>query len=95
MERKRTERKYHVQDNAAVELKDLKMYCNTNQFPELSFSGLHSKPHGARGLNKHYHLCFDPKIGVGICEISHITCACVVCTLILDKPWISSIPPDK
>ena len=33
MERKWTERKYHVQDNAAVELKDVKMYCNKNQFP--------------------------------------------------------------
>ena len=30
MERKWTERNYHVQDNAAVELKDVKMYCNTN-----------------------------------------------------------------
>ena len=35
MERKWEERNYHVQDSAAVELKDVKMYCNTNQFPEL------------------------------------------------------------
>ena len=41
MERKWTERKYHVQDNAAVELKDVKMYCNTNQFPALTFCGPH------------------------------------------------------
>ena len=33
MERKRTERKYHFQDNAAVELKYVKMYCKKNQFP--------------------------------------------------------------
>ena len=33
MKRKWTERKFHVQDNADVELKDVKMYCNTNQFP--------------------------------------------------------------
>ena len=32
MERKWREREYHVQDNAAVELKDVKMYCYTNQF---------------------------------------------------------------
>ena len=38
MNRKWTERKYHVQDNAAVELKDVKTYCNTNQFPELHSS---------------------------------------------------------
>ena len=53
MEIKWTERKYHVQDNAAVELKDVKMYCNTNQFPELPFCGPHSKPHGAREPSKH------------------------------------------
>ena len=55
------ERKYHVQDIATVELKDVKMYCNTNQFPELSFSGPHSKPHGARGFSKHHHLRFLSK----------------------------------
>ena len=37
MESKWTEIKYHVQDNAAVELKDVKIYCNTNQFIELPF----------------------------------------------------------
>ena len=44
---------YHVQDNSDVELKDVKIYCNTNQFPELSFSGPHSKPHGEKVLSKH------------------------------------------
>ena len=29
MERKLTERKYHVKDNASVELKDVKIYCIT------------------------------------------------------------------
>ena len=58
MEIKWTEIKYHVQDNATVELKDVKIYCNTNQFPELSFSVSHFKPHGARGLSKHYYLRF-------------------------------------
>ena len=33
MERKLTERQYHVQDNADVEQKYEKMYCNTNKFP--------------------------------------------------------------
>ena len=67
MEIKLIDRQYHVKDNADVELKDMKMYCNTNQFPELSFCVPHSKPHGAKGLSKHYHLRFDPKIGMGIC----------------------------
>ena len=48
-----TDREYHVQDNADVAHKDVKMYCYTNQFPELPFCGSHPKPHGARGLGKH------------------------------------------
>ena len=80
MERKWAKRKYHVQDNAAVELKDVKMYCNTNQFPQLSFSGLHSKPRGARGLSKCYHLLFDSKLGMGVCSIFRIPFTCVAFT---------------
>ena len=90
-----TDRQYHVQDNADVEHKDVKMYCNTNQFPELSFCGPFSKPRGARGLSKHYHLRFDPKIGMGICAIRRIPCACVAFTSMLDKPWRSGIPSEK
>ena len=52
MERKWTDRQYHVQDNADVSQKDVKMYCNTNQLPELSFFGPHSKPHGDSALTK-------------------------------------------
>ena len=64
MERKWTEIKYHVQDNAAVKLKDVNIYCNTNQFPRLPFCVPYSKPHGARGLGKHYHFRFDLKLGM-------------------------------
>ena len=35
------------------------MYCDTNQLPTLPFFGSHTKPHGARGLGKHYNLRFD------------------------------------
>ena len=95
MEIKYTERKYHVQDNAEVELKDMKMYCNKNQFPASPFCGPHSKPHGARGMGKHYHLRFDPKLGMGECAICRIPCACVACTSMLYKPWVSGISSDK
>ena len=95
MEIKWTEIKYHIQNNSAVELKDLKMYCNTNQFPELSFSGPHYKPHGARGLSKHYHLCFDTKLGMVVCEVLRIPCDCVACASMLDISWISGISSDK
>ena len=95
MERKWTERKYHVQDNTAVELKDVRMYCNTHKSPELLFSSPHSKPHGARGLSKHYHLRFDQKLGTGVCAIIRTPCACVACTSMLDKHWIYGISSDK
>ena len=32
-----TDREYHVQYNADVAHKDVKTYCDTNQFPELTF----------------------------------------------------------
>ena len=95
IERKWTDRQYYVQDNADVVHKYVKVYCNTSQLSELSFCGPHYKPHGARGLGKHYHLRFDPKLGMGICEILRIPCACVSCTPMLDKPWISGISSDK
>ena len=90
-----TDRQYHVQYNTDVEHQDVKMYCNTKQFPELPFCGLHSKPHVEKGFSKHYHLRFDPKLGMGICAILRIPCACVSFTSMLDKPWISGIPPDE
>ena len=60
MERKCTDRKYHVQDNSDVAHQYVRMYCNTNQFPVLLLCGPYSEPHGARGLSKHYHFRFDP-----------------------------------
>ena len=61
-----TEREYHVQDNAGVAQKYVKIYCDTNQFLALPFFVPHPKPYRARGLDKHYHLHFDPKLGYGI-----------------------------
>ena len=69
-----------------MELKDVKIYCNTNQFPELPFCVPNSKPHSARGIRNHYNLSFDPKVGMGICAIRRIPCACVACKSMLGKP---------
>ena len=95
MERKWTERKYHVHDNALVEPKDVKIYCNTNQFSALPFCGPYSKPHGARGLGKHDHLRFYPKLAMGECAIRRIPCVCVACKSMMDKLWIYGLPSDK
>ena len=62
--RKCIDREYHVQDNVDVAHKYVRIYCDTNQFPELSFCGPYPKPHESRELSKHYHLCFDPKLGM-------------------------------
>ena len=83
MEIKLTYRQYLVQDNADVGHQYLIMYCNKNQFPALPFCVPHSKPHGARGLSKNYHLRFDPKLCNGVCEIIRIPFTCVACTSIV------------
>ena len=41
-----TYREYHVEDNADVSHKDVKIYCDTNQLPTLPFCGSYPKPHG-------------------------------------------------
>ena len=46
-------------------------------------------------MSKNYHLRFDPKLGMGVCEIRRIPCACVTCTSMLDKPSIYVISSDK
>ena len=61
MEIKWTDIQYHVQDNDYVAHQDVIMNCNKNQLPALPFYGPHSKPHGAKGSIKNYHLRFDPK----------------------------------
>ena len=95
MERKFTYRQYHIQDNADYSQKHVRMYCNTNKFPELPFCGPHSKTHGERGLSMYYHLSFGPKLGNGVCAVLHIPCACVTCKSMLDKPLTYGIQSDK
>ena len=80
-----TYREYHVKYNPDVSHKEVKIYCKTNELPELPFCGPHPKPHSARGFSKHHYSCFDPKIGHGICAISNIPYACVPCTSMLDQ----------
>ena len=90
-----TDREYHFQDNSDVAHKDVKVYCDTNQFPSLPFFGSHPNPHGARGLSKNYHITFNPKLGRGICAIRRIPCAYVGYTSMLDKTCISGITENK
>ena len=95
MEIKLTDIQYHVRYNADVAHKDVKMSCNLNQFPALSFCGPHSKPHRSMGFSKRYHLHFYPKLDNGVCAILRIPYACVACTSMLYKPWMSGILSNK
>ena len=90
-----TNREYHVQDNSDVQHKDVKIYCNTTQFPVLLFCGSHPKPHVSRGLGKHYHIRFDQNLGNGTCVIRRIPCSCVVCTSMLAQPYIPGVQSTK
>ena len=54
--RKWNEHEYHFQDRKYLSHTSVKISCETTQFPEFSFCGLHAKPHRGRGLSKHYHL---------------------------------------
>ena len=94
-ERKWTDREYHFQYKSDVAHKDVKNYCDKSQFPVLPFCGTHPNPHGARRLINHCHLHFDPKLGHGMCALFRIPCACVGCTSIMDKTWISGILSKK
>ena len=55
-QRKWTEHAYHVQDRNNVTKKSVEISCAITYFPAFPFCGPHIKPHGVRGLRKHYHL---------------------------------------
>ena len=79
MKKKCIDIQYHVQNNYDVAHKYVRIYCNKNKFLSLPFCGPHFKHHGARGMSKHYHFRFDPKLGNGVCVIWRIPCARVTC----------------
>ena len=67
---------YHVKQNKYFDNQDMKMYCATNQFPELNFLGPHNKPNSVCGLGNNIHMSFDPKLGHVTYAIRCISCAC-------------------
>ena len=71
------------------------MYCAKNQFPEFQLFRPHNKIHVARGLAKHYHVHFDPRLGYFTCTIRKIPCACSFCTSILDQTQIPDMPAQQ
>ena len=61
--RKRTGRDYHIQKKEDMNHSDVEIYFHTTQFSAFKLCGPHNKPHGVRGLIKHYNIILDPKIG--------------------------------
>ena len=75
--------------------KYIKRFFNKNQFPSLKFCGPQTKPHGIRGLSKHYHIRFDPKLVHDIYLIHHIPCVCAEFTSMLEINWVHGFPPQQ
>ena len=71
------------------------MYCDKNQFPELTFCGPYNKPHGVRGLSKNYHIFFGNKLVHSTCEICYITYASTQFKSTIDQPWTPGIPQQQ
>ena len=69
----------------------MKMYCVTNQFPDLKCFGSHKKPHGVFGFVNNYNMSFDTKLGYGTCAIRLISCVCPPCTYTIDQTWNPSV----
>ena len=53
------------------------------------------KRHGVIGLSKHSKFWLDPKLGHDKCAIRWIRCACITCTIILDKPWAVGVSANE
>ena len=70
------EMEYFFQEEDDLTHKNVKIFCDTNQFPSFKFCVPHTNPHGVRGLSKQYHIIFYTKLGHGTCEIRLIACAC-------------------
>ena len=56
IERKLTEREYHVQDKKDLQHKSVNISFACTKFPALPLFGLHEKPYVIRGFSKHSHL---------------------------------------
>ena len=84
-----------MQNNKYFNNQDVKMYCETNQFPGLQFLGPHKKTHGVHGLCNNYHMHFDTKLGHGTCATHRIPFVCPLCTSMIDQIWDPGIPAHQ
>ena len=59
------------------------------------FPGPHAKPHGVRGLSKHYYLQLYPKLGHGKYSIKRIPCSCIAFTTMLNNQRDYKVDSNK
>ena len=72
------------------------MSSSVDLFHKLPHNNQHyTNNFGLHGSNLIYHLCFDPKLGKGRCEIIPIPFSCNVYTYKLDLPWNPTLCDDK
>jgi hypothetical protein len=81
-----TERHYHV-------LKGSDVKFDTLQMETIKFKRVKKGKHNGLGLM--YSVRTDPDLGVSFAAICRIPCACDVCCLQLNKPWIPNNPPQE
>ena len=84
-----------MQQNKYVKYQAVKIYFSKNHLHGSKFLGPHNKPNGVHGLDKHYKMSFDTKIGNGTYAIHCIPCDCTPCTSIIDQPYIIVFQSQK
>ena len=78
---------YNVQRNSDVDHRGMKMICNNKLFPSLNVINGKIFPYASKGILRHYHYRYDPKLSPGIVAIIIITCSCHAFTYILSIFW--------
>ena len=75
--------------------KDLKMGWLTKLFPNIKIAKGKIKIRGSSTVLSHYHYCMDPCLVRGKCAMRQIPCACIECTIQLEKQWVHSVSPNE
>ena len=76
-------RLYNVQRNPNIDHRGIKMIRNNKLFPSLNVINGKTFSYASKGILRHYHYWYDPKLVPGIVAIRRISCSCHACTDIL------------
>ena len=65
----------------------IKMIWKNKLFPSINSINGKTFPYASKGILRHYHHRYHPKLGLGIVSIRRIPCGCHACTAILSLFW--------